>query len=78
MCHAIQEMFGSPKTHLYVVGLFNFTDELTLAETQALTNMLEQWRHTTFLNLCIKELWLLKSRDDLVLNGSVDRIIPLD
>jgi len=77
VCHQIQNIFQSPITDLYVVGLFNFAEELNLEETQELREILEFWKNVDFLVSRIENLWLLKSRDDLVLNGSVEKLIPI-
>ena len=77
ICHVIQRIFESPLTDLYVVGLFNFIDELNVEEANELEMLLSRWRDVEFMQLRLDELWLLKSRDDLVLNGSIDNTIPL-
>jgi len=77
MCHVIQGIFGSPLTDLYVVGLFNFVDELAPDETHELELLLDRWRDTEFFPLHLDKLWLLGSRDDLVLDGGVEKIISL-
>ena len=77
MLHVIQRVFDSAITHLYVVGLFNFKDELNVAETQELKRLLNRWQDVEFLHMQLEELWVLKSRDDLVLNGSIEKNIPI-
>lgn len=77
MCHEIQNVFGSPMTDLYVVGLFNFVEELNASEAQVLKKILDLWRDIEFTQLRLENLWLLKSRDDLVLDGAIDQVIPL-
>jgi len=77
MCHEIQRIFGAPLTNLYVVGLWNFTEELDVDEAQALNSLLKLWWDIDLIQLRLESLWLLKSRDDLVLDGAVDQIIPL-
>ncbi len=77
MCHVIQRIFGSPLTDLYVVGLFNFIDELDVVETGELEELLIRWRDFEFMQIRLEELWLIKSHDDLVLKGSIDKIISL-
>lgn len=77
MCHEIQRIFGSPLTDLYVVGLLNFVEELDASETRVLKKLLDRWWDIEFVRLRLENLWLLQSRDDLVLDGGVDRIIPL-
>ena len=77
MCHEIQKIFGTPLTCLYVVGLLNFVEELDSSETQDLNDVIKRWRNCEFFQLSLDNLWLLKSRDDLVLDGSITKIIPL-
>ncbi len=77
MFHVLQQIFGTPITHLYVVGLFNFIDELDHEEARELEMLLNVWRDIEFLEMEIEELWILKSRDDLVLNGNVVQTIPI-
>lgn len=77
MCHVLQQIFDSPSTDLYVIGLFNFIDELDLEETIELQKLLAVWRDVEFLQMELKELWMLRSRDDLVLNGGVEQVIPI-
>lgn len=77
MFHVFQRIFGSPITDLYVVGLFNLIDELNPKEAKELHSLLTVWRDVVFLQMELKELWMLKSRDDLVLNGSVQQAIPI-
>ena len=71
MCHEIQMIFGSPLTDLYVVGLLNFVEELYVGETRVLKKILDMWWDIEFVQLRLENLWLLKSRDDLVLDGGI-------
>lgn len=75
--HEIQRLCGRPTTDLYVVGLFNFVDEPSRTEGAAVKELLDRWWGRLFLQTSVDRLWLLRSRDDLVLDGCVDRIIPL-
>ena len=77
MCHVLQRIFKFPITDLYVVGLFNFIDELNINEAKELQSLLNVWRDVEFLQMELKELWMLKSRDDLVLDGSIQQAIPI-
>jgi len=77
MLHVIQEIFDSALTNLYVVGLFNFVEELTMHEAQELSALLDRWRDTEIVQLHIQDLWLLKSSDDLVLDGGIEQTIPI-
>jgi len=77
ICHIIQDLFRSPNTDLYVVGIFNLIEELDSAEVNDLKNILDRWWEIEIVNVQVENLWLLKSRDDLVLDGSIEEIIPL-
>lgn len=75
--HTIQTLFGSPITNLHLVGLFNFVEELNTSETQDLHSMLVHWWDVDIMIAPLDNLWLLKSKDDLVLNGGVEKLISL-
>ena len=77
MCHEIQRIVGSPLTDIYVVGLLNFVEELDASEAQVLKKLLAMWWDIEFIQLRLENLWLLKSRDDLLLDGAIDQVIPL-
>jgi len=77
LCHEIQTIFESRKTDLYVVGLFNLVDELNAVETIELKQLLEKWRDVEIIRLQVDSVWLLWSRDDLVLDGGIGKSISL-
>jgi len=77
LCHAIQRAFGMQTTDLYVVGVFNFTEELDATEAATLNAMIKRWWDREIVQLDVRKLWLIKSRDDLVLNGRIDDVIAL-
>lgn len=77
MCHEIQTIFNSPATDLYVVGLFNFVEELNSSEAQELSDILVLWRDVDIILSRFENLWLLKSRDDLVLDGGIEQLISM-
>ncbi len=77
MCHEIQRIVGSPLTDLYVVGLLNFVEELDASETRELQQLLDKWWDLEFMQLQLEYLWLLKARDDLLLDGGIEQLIPL-
>lgn len=77
MIHVIQRLFGTSRTDFYVVGLFNFLDELDATETQELKTLLNKWRYTDFIQLQVIGLWVLKSKDDLVLQGGIEQTLPM-
>jgi hypothetical protein len=75
--HSVQQIMGRPLTDLYLIGLFNLTDHLNGAETQALAQLVEDWWNKPILSFAAQELWLLTSRDDLVLDSVVSQRIAL-
>lgn len=75
--HVIQQALGRPTTNLYVVGIWNLTDDLDPAEAAALSSLLQRWWPRLLLRLQVDELWLLGARDDLVLDGNVCERLPL-
>lgn len=77
MCHTIQQIFDAPLTDLYIVGLFNFIDELNIEEAQEFKKLLHLWQDVEFLQIEVEELWMLESRDDLVLDGGIAIKIPM-
>lgn len=77
VCHLIQQIFDTKLTSLYVIGLFNLVDELDVDEARELKNLLRRWQDTEFAQIELTELWLLKSCDDLVLNGGIEQVIPI-
>ena len=77
MCHVIQRIFDSTLTNMYLVGLFNFVEELDVHEAQELDSLLKRWQDVEILQIELEELWMLKSRDDLVLNGNIEKTIPI-
>ncbi len=73
----IQRALGRRETDLYVVGLYNLTDNLNAGEASALADMLERWWSRSILHLTVTHLWLLWAMDDLVLDGAVAEDILL-
>jgi hypothetical protein len=73
----IQRLLGRPITDLYVVGLYNLTDHLTSPEAVALEELVERWWQVNILEITVNELWLLSSRDDLVLDSRIESHISL-
>ncbi|MEH6476822.1 MAG: hypothetical protein V7727_14115 [Sneathiella sp.] len=77
VCHQIQKAFDKKPTDLYVVGILNLIDELDADEATTLSALIERWWDRQFVQIDLKELWMVKTRDDLVLDGCIDRVIPL-
>jgi hypothetical protein len=75
--HLIQRALGRPPTDLYVIGLHNLTDDLSVAEAAELAALIASWRGRAVAEIVVRELWLLSSTDDLVLDSRVERRIPL-
>lgn len=73
----IQRVLGRRETDLYVVGLYNLTDDLDAAEAAALDALVRRWWDRPLLRFTADHLWLLGARDDLVLDGGVDSIVTL-
>jgi len=75
--HAIQAAFGRPPGDLYLVGLYNLTDDLDAAETTALAGLIERWWDVPLLRFEATGLWVLGACDDLVLDATLPEILPL-
>lgn len=78
LLHRIQRSLGRPETDLYLVGLFNLADHLEAVEADALRVLVERWWKRPILTLDVSFLWHLGSSDDLVLDSSVEEVIPLE
>jgi hypothetical protein len=74
---SVQLALGRPPTDLWLVGLYNLVDDLTVAETEALARLLDRWWGVPLLRFTATELWLLGARDDLVLDGDPPIPLPL-
>ena len=75
--HGVQQALGRAPTQLYLVGLYNFNDELTVEETASLQAILVQWQGRLLLRYVCEEIWILGSRDDLVLDSHIAERIRL-
>ena len=69
--HAVQRALGRPVTDLYVAGLWNFVDGLDPSEAEALAGCIARWWRRVLLRVAVRELWVLGSRDDLVLDAEI-------
>jgi hypothetical protein len=74
---ALQRAVDREPTGLYVVGLLNLTDHLAPELARHLAAALRRFGETRFLTTTIDELWLIDSRDDLVLDGEIVERIAL-
>jgi hypothetical protein len=75
--HRLQDLLGTRRTDLYLVGMYNLQDHLDPAEASDLAGMIEQWWDRTILRFTVDRLWLQSSIDDLVLDSRVEQVIPL-
>ena len=74
---AIQSLLGRPRTDLYLVGLHNLTDHLDIPETAEFAALIERWWDRVILRFDLASFWLLRSRDDLVLDSEITEELPL-
>jgi hypothetical protein len=73
--HEVQAAFGRPPGDLYLVGLYNLTDDLDASETAALAEIIARWWDVSLVRIEVTELWLLGACDDLVLDSQIaDRL----
>jgi len=73
----IQRALGRRETDLYVVGIWNLTDDLDPSEAAALNGIIERWWDRPLMTFQANRLWLLAASDDLVLESDVTEIISL-
>ena len=74
---AVQAAFGRQPGDLYLVGLYNLTDDLDAGETAALAALIERWWDVPLLRFEATSLWVLGARDDLVLDAELAQVLPL-
>lgn len=74
---AIQAAMGRPAGDLYLVGFYNLLDHLDTTETAALAALIERYWQSDLLEVEVDRLWLLTSRDDLVLDAGIERTLHL-
>jgi hypothetical protein len=77
LLHRIQRALGRPETDLYLVGVYNFVDDLDPGEAAALAQILDLWWDRPLLRFEADAVWLLGASDDLVLDAAVVETIPL-
>jgi hypothetical protein len=73
----IQRILDRPETDLYLIGIYNFIDDLDPSEAVALDDMIRRWWDRPLLRFRADHLWLLSAMDDLVLDGAVEETLPL-
>jgi hypothetical protein len=67
----LQQVVHAPRTGLYLLGYYNFVDELTPAEASGLHAFLERWRSAELAELTAPSLLILATHDDLALESRV-------
>ncbi|HZB54278.1 MAG TPA: hypothetical protein VE527_11650 [Reyranella sp.] len=77
MFHRIQQVLGRRMTNLYVVGIYNLTDDLDASECSILSALLARWWDRSIVTFQAEALWLLGASDDLVLGPETAEIVPL-
>lgn len=75
--HLIQQTMGRRPTDLYVVGIYNLTDDLDAPECSALAELLDRWWDRPIVRFQAEALWLLGASDDLVLGPDTVEMVPL-
>lgn len=73
----VQAAFGRTPGDLWLVGLYNLTDDLDAAETAALADIVTRWWNKPLLSLTVTELQVMGASDDLVLDAHVETVLPL-
>jgi len=77
VCKDIQRAVDRPETGLYLVGVFNLTDNLDAVEATALNALLQRWWDRPLAVFTTDHLCVLGAMDDLVLDSAVVETIPL-
>lgn len=73
----VQQACGARQTRFYVVGLYHFAEELTVADTADLAGLVERWRRVTLAELPVTSLAVMATNDDLALSGRIMTTIPV-
>lgn len=73
----VQAAFGRALGDLWLVGLYNLTDDLDATETAALADIVARWWGKSLLRLTVTELQVMGASDDLVLDAHVEAVLPL-
>lgn len=74
---AVQRALGRQPNAMILMGQFNLVDHLDAGEAAALASLLDAFRETLFLTATARELRVLRSADDLVLDAAYTDQIPL-
>ncbi|WP_236846441.1 MULTISPECIES: hypothetical protein [unclassified Bosea (in: a-proteobacteria)] len=75
--HLMQRALGRPTSDLYVVGIWNLSEDLDAAEAALLAAMLDRWWDRPILRFTADRLWLMGASDDLVLDSEIVETISL-
>lgn len=75
--HLLQRALGRPTSDLYVVGIWNLTDDLDEAEAAALAALVGRWWDRPILRFHADRLWLMGASDDLVLDSGIVETLSL-
>ena len=73
----VQRLFGCRESGLYLVGLYNLTDDLDSSEAAAFAALIDRWWDRPILRWQADALWRLGASDDLVLDYDIVEAIPL-
>jgi len=73
----IQEVAGVNRTRFYGLGVQQFTDHLHPEEAEELEGILARFRDSSIAEIRVRELALIRTHDDLILNSRVIRRIQL-
>ncbi|MBM6594463.1 hypothetical protein [Microvirga pudoricolor] len=73
----LQRILSRRETDLYVVGLYNLTDDLTASEARWLDGLVRRWWDRPILQFQADHLWLMSATDDLVLDSRVIENVAL-
>lgn len=73
----VQAAFGRAPGDLWLIGLYNLTDDLDANETAALADIVTRWWNKPLLSLTVTELQVMGASDDLVLDAHVEAALPL-
>lgn len=75
--HHLQRALGRPTSDLYVVGIWNLSDDLDVAEAAALASLVERWWDRPILRFTADRLCLMGASDDLVLDSEIVETLSL-
>lgn len=73
----VQAAFDRAPGDLWLVGLYNLTDDLDATETAALADIITRWWNKPLLNLAVTEFQVMGAHDDLVLDAHVETVLRL-